>query len=45
MRSVTVENGRYVQKRDLGPVQTGGSSLAEDWARIEQDWHRLTRFV
>ena len=27
MRTVTVENGRYVQKRDLGPVPKGEGTV------------------
>ena len=30
MRGVTIENGRYVRKQDLGPVsETGGMNLQE----------------
>ena len=31
MRSVTVENGRYVQKIDHGPVTAGGGKFLDDF--------------
>lgn len=43
MRNVTIENGRYVERRDLGPVRENGTGLRERLRLLLEELDRPAR--